>query len=243
MFLSWGWNGSAYSSSDIHFTGENHDFTLKRVKAQDRPSSAKWTNYLDFRQVTVPQYNLRVGYFINDQYSISLAWDHLKYVAKQGQTVRISGNIAEGSTYDGSYENEPIEINRKFLFFEHTNGLNSANIEVRRYDEIVKSSVFRMEVIEGLGFGLLVPRSEVEIVEKINHDAFHLSGYELHGLVGLKLGVGRTLFVQSEFKLGYNNMNDILTTIDSSDRASQHFMSYQWNVVFGAYFGLPKFRP
>ncbi len=242
MFLSWGWNGSAYSRSDIHFSGKNHHFTLYDVRAEDRPSKTSWTNYLDFRKVTVPQYNLRIGYFISDQYSISIAWDHLKYVVPAGQFVRISGEISEGTSYDGSYQNELIEIERDFLYFEHTNGLNTANVEVRRYDELVHTKIFRIEVIEGVGFGLLVPRSEVEIVGKINHDAFHLSGYELHGLVGLKLGVGRTLFVQSEFKLGYNNMNDILTTIDSSDRASQHFLSYQWNIILGAYFGLPKFR-
>lgn len=242
IFFSWGWNRTAYSRSDIHFTGPNHNFTLKNVKATDRPSSASWKNYVDLKNVTVPQYNMRIGYFINDQYSISVAWDHLKYVAVQGQTVRISGEIAEGNEFDGVYDNEPIEIKKRFLRYEHTNGLNTANVELRRYAELFKSNIFRVEVIEGAGFGLLFPRTDAELFNKTNHDEFHLSGFEVHGLLGLKSGIGRVFFVQSEFKLIYHDMDDIYTTLHSEDRASQNFFGYHWNVVFGAYIGLPKFR-
>ena len=31
--VSWGWNWEGYSKSDIHFTGSDHNFTLKNVSA------------------------------------------------------------------------------------------------------------------------------------------------------------------------------------------------------------------
>ena len=36
FFAHWGWNRASYSDSDIRFTGENYDFVLSDVKAQDR---------------------------------------------------------------------------------------------------------------------------------------------------------------------------------------------------------------
>ena len=34
--VSWGWNWEGYSKSDIHFTGSDHNFTLKNVSARDK---------------------------------------------------------------------------------------------------------------------------------------------------------------------------------------------------------------
>jgi hypothetical protein len=40
--------------------------------------------------MTIPQTNFRIGYFINDHYSIALGVDHMKYVA-QNQVANITG--------------------------------------------------------------------------------------------------------------------------------------------------------
>ena len=34
-YAYWGWNNATYSDSDIHFKGEDHDFTLYNVSAHD----------------------------------------------------------------------------------------------------------------------------------------------------------------------------------------------------------------
>ena len=36
IYSYWGWNWSWYSKSDIHFTGDNYDFTIHNAAAQDR---------------------------------------------------------------------------------------------------------------------------------------------------------------------------------------------------------------
>ena len=38
-FVSWGYNRSAYTRSNINFVGTGYNFTLKGVKAVDRPST------------------------------------------------------------------------------------------------------------------------------------------------------------------------------------------------------------
>jgi hypothetical protein len=51
--------------------------------------------------MTIPQTNFRIGYFINDHYSIALGVDHMKYVMAQNQVANITGNINTGTPFDG----------------------------------------------------------------------------------------------------------------------------------------------
>ena len=41
--VSWGWNRSNYSNSDIYFTGKDHDFTISNVVATDIQTEATLT--------------------------------------------------------------------------------------------------------------------------------------------------------------------------------------------------------
>jgi len=94
IFFHWGYNFSSYAKSDIHFTGPGYDFTIHDVKASDRPTKLSMT-YINPAKLTIPQFNFHFGYFIKDNYSISIGWDHMKYVVDIPQTVRISGYINE----------------------------------------------------------------------------------------------------------------------------------------------------
>lgn len=69
-----GWNRGWYSNSDIHFTGENYDFTLDNVIAKDRQTKFDPSIYFHPKWITIPQTNLRIGYFIKDNYEISIGF-------------------------------------------------------------------------------------------------------------------------------------------------------------------------
>lgn len=234
FFASWGWNWGAYSKSDIHFTGADHNFVIKDVVAVDRPSRFSLEKYFNFNQFSIPQYNFRMGYFIRDNYSVSIAWDHMKYMMRPLQTVKISGEIDAGTAFDGQYANDDILLVEEFLQFEHTDGFNSLNVEIRRYDEFFQRGVFKLELVEGVGIGALVPRTDAVLFNRLNADKFHFSGHEIHAMLGARVNIGKRFFTQSEIKAGYANMQDILTTTADTDRASQKFFFYQLNVIFGA---------
>ena len=68
IYSYWGWNWSWYSKSDIHFKGDNYDFTIHNVSAQDRQTAFTLDKYLNPSSMTIPQYNFRVGYFIKEKY-------------------------------------------------------------------------------------------------------------------------------------------------------------------------------
>lgn len=240
FYAYWGWNLSGYSTSDITFEGDNYNFTLRDVAAQDRQSPFG-LDYFNPVKVSIPQYNFRFGYYLRENLDISFGQDHMKYVIIRDQIAKISGNISgTGTIYDGSYANEDLQIAEEFLKFEHTDGLNYVNIEIRKSQEVLKGRKVDARFIHGFGIGALVPRTNATLFNNERYDEFHLSGYGLAGIVGFNVIVYKRIFAQAELKGGYINMPDIRTTISPSDRASQKFLFYQYNIVFGWTFDFKK---
>ena len=241
FYLYWGWNIGWFSTSDIHFEGANYDFTLSDVYANDRQSKFNVNTYFNPTTVTIPQYNFRIGYFINDHYNISFGIDHMKYVMEPYQIVKISGSIDNtGTSYDGNYNNDDIAMTKDFLQFEHTDGLNYPNIEFRRFDEIINLNKVRIGITEGVGAGILYPKTNTTLLNNERYDGFHLAGYGLSAVVGLNVTFYKYFFVQSEFKGGFISMPDIRTTNSKSDKSSQNFFFSQLNIVFGATLNFKK---
>ena len=239
FFFYWGWNRSAYTNSDIHFSGDDYRFTLDNVKAQDRQSNFGLYNYFHPLRITIPQFNARVGYFITDCYSLSFGVDHMKYVVDNLQSVHISGDIENTLThYDGYYQAFPIELKDGFLHFEHTDGLNYINCELRKTDKWKERDVFTLSIEKGVGLGVMLPKTNVTLLNKPRHDDFHLSGYGISAVFALQLNIKNNYFIQTEAKSGFINMPDIRTTNNLADRASQHFFFIQANLVFGYRFNV-----
>lgn len=246
FFIYWGWNRAWYTNSDISFSGNTYDFTLKDVAAKDRQSNFNLDPYLNPMQMTIPQTNFRIGYYFNDHWSITGGVDHMKYVMVQNQTVKISGEISGTETsYNNIYNNEDIELKEDFLIFEHTDGLNYVNFEARRKDELfsfrkISKANIDINLIEGAGVGFLFPRTNTTLLSNERNDEFHVAGYGFSTMAGLNVTFWKHFFIQSELKGGFINMPDVRTTKFKSDKAKQHFFFGQVNYVFGLQFGLGK---
>ena len=257
FYIFWGGNRESYTKSDIHFKGDNYDFTVANAIADDKPKG--WNvDYVNPGRMTIPQTNFRMGYFINDHYNISLGLDHMKYVMRQDQIANVTGNINlpssdAGSMYNGVYNNTPVNFLTNyidydhgtpfpFLTFEHTDGLNYINTEISRVDDfskifgITNTDVFQVNLTEGVGGGFLFPKTNAQILGYKRHDDFHVSGYGVSAKVGLNLTFFKHYFIQGELKGGYINMPDIRTTAVTNDTASQHFMFLERVISFGGIF-------
>lgn len=244
FFAYWGWNWASYTDSDIRFKGDNYDFTLSKVKAQDRQTSFSFNDYFNPGRVTIPQTNYRIGYFFKENYTISLGVDHMKYVMISDQEVIINGTINEGNaTYDGTYTNETINLTSDFLLFEHTDGLNYVNVALKRFDDVsnwfgLNLENLQINLTEGVGVGILYPRTNTRLLGKERHDDFHLSGYGMSIEAGLNITFLKHFFVQADLKGGYINMSDIRTTNNVSDSASQSFYFFENTILIGGRFRL-----
>jgi len=247
FFVSWGGNRESYSKSDVTFSGKDYNFTVKDMSAHDKPKG--WhVDYVNPARMTIPQTNLRLGYFINDHYSIAIGVDHMKYVMTQNQTANVTGDVNlpltdPGSVHNGVYNNTPVDFSdMTFLTYEHTDGLNYVHTEVSRFDDI--SSWFglpnidkvQINLTEGLGFGLLYPKTNTMLLGKERHDDFHVSGFGTSAKVGLNVTFFKHFYIQGELKGGYINMQDIRTTQSTDDKASQDFLFFQRIIAFGGIF-------
>lgn len=246
MFIYWGGNRESFSKSDIHFQGPDYDFTLYDVQASDKPKG--WhVDYINPARMTIPQTNLRIGYFITDHYTVSIGVDHMKYVMNQNQIATIGGVVGDSyPDHAGVYlpsGNNTVDLNDgSFLTFEHTDGLNYINTEIGRVDDISKifkignTDKIQINILESVGAGILYPKTNAKLLGKDRHDDFHVSGFGVSAKVGLNITFLKYFFVQTELKGGYINMNDIRTTNSPADKASQHFLFLQRIVAFGGIF-------
>lgn len=246
FYFHWGYNHSWYGKSDINFKGPGYEFTLKDVVARDRQSPLSW-DYLNPSLITVPQYNIRFGYFFKDNYSVSIAWDHMKYVVDVPQTVAITGTIGSlisepavpTGSYAGTYTGQMINLTPDVLTFEHTDGFNYANIEVERYDDIwvAPSRTTSLTLETGLGGGMMVPRSDVRLFTQGRNNHWNVAGYGFSAKAGLKFYITKGLYLQNSTKIGTTNLKTIHTTgNDKLDKASQKINYVENLTVLGYQF-------
>lgn len=243
MYIYWGGNRDSYTNSDIRFKGANYDFTLYDVAAVDRPKG--WhIDYINPAKMTIPQTNFRIGYFINDHYNISIGVDHMKYVMVQNQSARITGsypNLYNSTVINNGYVDLTDE---SFLTFEHTDGLNYVNSEFSRVDDISKlfkindTDKIQISLTEGAGAGILFPKTNVMLMGQERHDDYNVAGFGVSAKAGINITFFKHYFIQAELKGGYIDMQNIKTTFNNADSASQHFMFFERIIAFGGIFQL-----
>jgi hypothetical protein len=251
FYVYWGGNRDNYAKSDIHFTGNNYDFTLYDVTAQDRPKG--WhIDYVNPTRMTIPQTNLRIGYFINDHYNISIGYDHMKYIMDNNVRAKYSGYYPQegeisnvpGNTFGENATADEITLTPEFLTFEHTDGLNYVNTEINRFDDIShllrlpNTDKFQINLTEGIGGGFLFPRTNAKVFNKVRYDEFNVAGYGISAKAGLNFTFYKYFFIQTEIKGGYINMNNIRTSYDKSDKAEQEIWFLQKIITVGGIFKL-----
>ena len=231
--VSWGWNRAAFSNSDIHFWGSNHDFTLKGVQAADRPGEVSLTSFFDTyvnpMNMTLPQTNLRVGYQYSSDIAIALNLDHMKYVMAQDQIAPISGAIL------GVIQSGTKVLADNWLTYEHTDGLNIISLEIEKQRPVDWFGGDRRAKLFALaGLGVVIPKSNVKmgLIDQARNDEFHLAGYSLHAGAGLEIDLYKELFLRTTYKLGYVNLPDVLTSA-RGDKAAQSFMYNELMAVLG----------
>lgn len=241
FFFSWGGNRENFSKSNIHFKGADYDFTIYDVSAHDKPKG--WhIDYINPTRMTIPQTNFRMGYFVNDHYSVAIGVDHMKYVMDQDIAVNYTGTYPNRYTFGEAIANNQVLLTEQFLTFEHTDGLNYVNTEVSRHDDISKlfnihdTDKVQINLTEGIGVGVLYPKTNAKVFSKERHDDFHVSGYGTSIKAGLNITLYKHFYIQTELKGGYINMSDIRTSWDPADRASQEFFFFQKIIAFGGIF-------
>lgn len=234
--VSWGWNRSVYTASDIHFHGVDHDFTLSDVQAHDSQTlltlNSVFHTFLNPGRITIPQTNLRLAYQLDAHTAIALNLDHMKYVVTEGQSVPIAGSIA-GTDRTGAQT-----LSADFLKYEHTDGLNVLSLEGEQQWPIELFGAGWPTRAFGLaGAGVVVPKSNVTLgfAGQPRNDQFHVAGYSLHVGAGIETDLSERFFVRNTVKVGHVDLPDVWTSA-RHDKASQRFRYAEWLLAVGMRF-------
>ncbi|MBA5791172.1 hypothetical protein H1R17_00485 [Flavobacterium sp. xlx-214] len=243
FFLYWGANRGFYSSSDIHFKGDDYNFTVHNTKAVDKPKG--WhIDYINPTRMTIPQTNFRLGYYFTDKYSISFGFDHMKYVMVNGQEAFVDGTYPNKGNYGEVLENGNTKITDEFLQFEHTDGLNYVNLELARTEDISKfvgiynTDKVQFNAIAGVGSGVLFPRTNAKVLGRERNDEFKVAGFGVSAKGGVNVTVFKHFFVQYETKVGYINILKTPVSNKPNEYAKHDFTFLESVFVVGGLFRL-----
>ena len=238
FYMTWGYNRAHYQDSDIRFQGKDFDFTLYDVSAHDAPTPYETNTYFNPVRLTIPQFDFRVGYFLNEKTSISGGWDHMKYKVTQRQRVKIDGTVSENfvPTYAGEYDNATFDLAPDFIRLEHTNGFNFLRFAIERHAELWanKKQTLHADAMLGFSLGAALPWTDayVDNVRYVNW--VHLAGWGTSGQVSVKFRVKNTFFIQYQHQTGFMNMSNIIFMDDSPNRASQKIIFNEQSITIGA---------
>ena len=219
-YFSWGYNKDYWSKSDIHVNqpGLNNNFTVHNVAASDDPA---WNSNLLNKDLMVPQYNIRIGYFLNHTHTwaIELSFDHTKYNSNVNQIARITGVIA-GSTVD-----EDKALTEDYFRYIMHNGANHLMLNFVRRAPLftIPGTSIKIVGVGRFGAGILIPHpintifgNKVDVGPKKwgNLFGWRNGWWQVGGwTTGISLGIQsilyKTIYLEFVDKEAYSSFRDI----------------------------------
>jgi hypothetical protein len=236
ILISWGYNRSAYTKSDLKLQGQGYNFDLQDSKARDHQSPLNSGDY-SLTKLSVPQYNFKIGYFYKQKWSISLGVDHMKYIFSDNNKVVVSGNLSYQSKYVSlgnniNYGSAPILLknittDRDVFHYENSKGLNYIHGELGLSEKLFvadKKGDFIVSSNIGFGAGLLLSYTNLLFDGVQNETTKSLSGYGLSTFAGLRFEFFKRFYLYSNFSVGFlHKIHEKTSMVDAVAYASQHF--------------------
>ena len=247
MYFYWGYNRSLYSKSDITFSGPGYNFIVSDVKAHDRPTREMKT-YMSMNTITVPQFNIRLGYYYADHWDLSIGYDHMKYVMQKDQTLYFNGEITSTTNSElyGVYDNSTgkIPIREEDLHYENTNGLNYISVQLNNTTPRFETNNRKFAIQQRLGVGLgpIVTQTDFFWDGEQHHSQLGLTGFGISLHSGVRFDFFNRFFLQSNWSGGFIALPHNRTIQDQPDFARQKFVYGQWELVGGLIFYLPAIK-
>jgi outer membrane protein assembly factor BamB len=228
FFASWGYNGDGFAKSDLHVSQPSlgNDFTFVGVQARD---SKTWTDLFNHYPF-VPQYNVRFGFFFNERWGLEVALDHIKWIVKEDQQVRMTG------TLDGAAVDTPVTLTPDVLVYQLNNGSNPLFVNlvrrIRLAGEPGRTGYFAL--LAKAGGGVAFPHTENTVFGQPNEKGFQFfHGWDLDAAAAVRVHIWKPVYFEFEGKLVYARYFDV--KIDrGTARHSVKAAEYNWN--FGVAF-------
>ncbi len=232
FYFSWGYNAEWYTHSNIHISqpGLNTNFTYMNVLATDHRG---WDDHLLQKQLTIPQYNYRLGYFFNEKqdWGFEINFDHTKYVVTPDQSVRVKGTI------NGRAVDTTIVTGEHTLLWMLNNGANFLQFNIVRKLRIVDkmNHNVQFDCLLKAGIGPVIPHVQNTIFGNANNPNFQFGGYNIDADLSWRATMLKHIFLEFQSKAVYGQYFGLKVYDGLAD---QHFGCFEVALVLGACFNL-----
>lgn len=234
FYFSWGYNTEWYTKSTIKIDQPslNNSYSFIDVKGHDHKG---WDEGLFKLALSIPQYNYRLGLFLNNKKDLALEinFDHTKFIfADQGAHLK--------GTLGGRSVDSIIIFNKANGFYYYlNNGANFLlfNIVKRWHQHTSKNGNVKIDLLGKAGIGPVIPHVQNSLFGQANDPQFQFGGWN----VGVEGTVKATFF--NYFYLEYCNKIDYARYSNLKiyqGTAKQAFATYEMIMNLGVTFPVGK---
>lgn len=235
IYVSLGYNRSAYSKANTHFEGSGYNFNLKHAAAHDNQSKLGSGDYLNFSA----QFNLKLGYYYKKVWPLSLSVDHMKYYFSNNNQVFLNGYVTmdannvtfgDGQSFPtGFYANVPVSTYEDDFSYQTTKGMNFIHADVNRTIKLLglgkKNNVVLCSNL-GFGAGGIFTNIDYNFAGRKTTETSSFSGYGLTASAGLRLEFFKRVYFYSNFSAGFLHQLHVKTTTDDLSAYSSQFFGF-----------------
>lgn len=221
LFAQVGLNRSAYTNSNVELNGNNYNVVLNNTALQDNLEGKSMGSFLSSSS---PQISLKLGYFFQPKWAITIGFDRYNTFFEDNQTVGLTGTFAPGenSTYSGGV-NEDVLLTREQFNIAQSRGINFLSIGVQRNDQLYRSrkAEFAFHTLYGIQVGPLLTQVEYTYDGYTTPNISSLSGFGAAANIGVRFEFFQHVYLQLEIDGGILNQNQIELSDNGSSEAKQ----------------------
>jgi len=228
LYISWGYNTEWYTNNSIHIDQPslNSKYEIVKIRGEDHRG---WDKSLLKQDLTIPQYNFRIGYFFNQNQdlAIEINFDHTKFIVRQGQQAQIKG-IFTGNQVDNTVNF--TEINGFYYFLNNGANFLLFNI-VKRYPiYATANNTFKLELLGKVGIGPVIPHVQNSLFGLANDPSFQFGGWNTGIETALKATIYRYVYLELSQKIDYSRYSNLKVY---QGTARQNFACYELILSLG----------
>ncbi len=203
FYFSWGYNKEWYADNDIRVNQSSlqNNYSFVKVHGIDKPG---WNTGIFNKDLTIPQYNYRLGYRINEKWSAELNFDHTKYQVPN-QTLHMMGTY-NGNKIDSTFERTPDNLS-----YQLNNGANFFLFNAVRRFHLVNSDSAKINLrwlVKG-GIGFMYPHVQNTIMGNDNSPHFQFGGFDIGAETDVQANFFKRFYLEYGVKTLYASYRNL----------------------------------
>ncbi len=205
FYFSWGYNKEWYTPTNVSISQPslNNNYTFQNTQLVDHPG---WDEALLTKAISIPQYNYRIGYFIDKSknLAIEINFDHTKALFKDNQTVHMVGTF-NGKQVDSNFVFSKTGTGTSQNYYYLNNGANFLLFNIVKRNRFTKLSnnYFELDGLAKVGIGPLIPHVENCLFGKKNNQLFQFGGWNTGVEYALRSTFKKSIYLEFASKLDY----------------------------------------